>query len=221
MSRLVGNPYALVLDLVSLAIGFYGINGTILTRELPAHLSGAGNWQFLTNLSLVYAMLVFAVGALAHFCRSQRLFRLKNNLHPIALALETVVAGVYWPLRLFFLHLLVKDPAQFALPILADLAIHLMPVVSLMIDYFAFMPRWTMGKSSAFGTCALLTTAYWFWLHHIIDFENGGDFPYAFLSVPNVYHRMVIFSLVGLSGFSQYLLMSNVYNWVVPKEGTE
>lgn len=219
MTRTVGNSYAIVLDTVSLAIGIYGAYDILYSgRVLPDHLVDAGHWQFLTNLSLAYSLVVFALGLVAHVTRSQFLFRLKNNLHPIALALEAVVAVVYWPLRLFFLKLLVKDPSKILIPMLTDLSIHLMPVTSLLIDYLAFMPSWTLSRSAAFGACGILSTGYWFWLHHLIDFENGGEYPYAFLNHPSLYARIVIFGIVGLTGFSLYLFMSNVYVWVVGKQ---
>ncbi|CAK7910200.1 hypothetical protein CAAN1_21S02476 [[Candida] anglica] len=223
MARTVGNIFAIALNVVSISIGIFGISKTIYSpdRVLPLHLIGAGEWQFLTNLSLVYSLIVFVIGLISHVTKSQFLYRLKNDLHPVGLALETVVALVYWPLRIWFLHLLVKDPSSFALPLDADLAIHLMPVISLLVDYLAFMPAWTLKKSTAFSMCAILTTAYWFWLHHIIDFENGGAYPYNFLNVSNIYLRIGIFSLVGLTGFSSYLLMRNVYVWVVRKESTQ
>lgn len=221
--RVVGNKYALALASVSFIIGSYGLNSVAFNRQwqLPEHLAGAGNWQFLTNLSLAFSLIVFGVGIVAHITRSQRLFKIKNDLHPIGLALESVVASVYWPLRLFFLHLLLKDPSKLELPMKVDLCIHLMPVLSLLIDYFVFMPRWTVGEGQAFGIVCILITAYWFWLHHIIDFENGGEYPYSFLSVPNVYHRIVLFSMIGLSGFGQFLFLKNLYNWVVGKESKE
>lgn len=214
MSRKVGNSRILAIDILSLAIGAYGLK-KVLAQELPPHLAVAGHWQFLTNLLLAYSMVVFGVGALAHVSRSERLYRFKNILHPVALALETIVTVVYWPLRLFFLHLLVKDPSQFTLPLAADLLIHLMPVSSLLVDYLLFMPRWTIGVPFAFSFCAVLTTAYWFWLKLVIDFANGGQYPYVFLNVESEQTRVVIFGMVGMTAFVQFLVMRQVYDWII------
>jgi hypothetical protein len=221
MGRTVGNPQALALDIVSLAIGTFGMSFTAFNIQLPPHLAKAGQWQFLTNLSLAYSLIVFFIGAVAHITKSQLVFKLKNDIHPIALALECVVTIVYWPLRIFWIHLLTKDPASWGLPLQVDLLIHLMPAISLLLDYFLFMPRWTLKKTSAFGICSLLTSFYWFWLHHIIDFENGGDYPYLFLAVERTSDRVAIFSLVGFTGFALYLLLNSVYLLVVRKAREE
>ncbi|CAD1811761.1 uncharacterized protein K4G60_g3380 [Candida parapsilosis] len=214
--RKVGNPYITTIDFISIVIGFYGYH-KITTIQLPPHLEDAGHWQFLTNLSLVYSLFVFIVGFIAHITKSQTLFLFKNNLHPIGLALETIVAGVYWPLRLFCLHLLTKDPANFNLPLTTDLCIHLMPVVSLLIDYLIFMPRWTISNNTALGFVVLLTTFYWFLLDNLIDVDNGGSYPYEFLNVEKDGQRIFVFAVVALVAFAQFLFMRRVYDWIVGK----
>lgn len=214
MSRKVGDKRILAIDLVSLAIGAYGLV-KVFAQVLPPHLEVAGHWQFLTNLLLAYSMVVFGVGALAHVTRSESLYSVKNFLHPVALALETIVTAVYWPLRLFFLHLLVKDPSKFSLPLPADLLVHLMPVTSLLVDYLLFMPRWTIGVPFAFSFCAVLTIGYWFWLKLLIDFASGGQYPYVFLNVDSEQARVVIFGIVGMTAFVQFLVMRQVYDWIV------
>ncbi|KAK6458719.1 FAR-17a/AIG1-like protein [Scheffersomyces xylosifermentans] len=213
--RVVGNPTILAIDAVSLAIGFYGIHSNILTIELPDHLAKAGHWQFLTNLSLVYSLFVFLIGFVAHLTRSQTLFDLKNNIHPIGLALETIVAMIYWPLRIFFLQFLTADPSKFNLPLSTDLSIHLMPVVSLLIDYLVFMPRWTIKTSTALALMVSLTSGYWFLLKYLIDVDNGAKYPYAFLDVDSDEKRVVVFGMVAITAFSQFLLMRKLYDLIV------
>lgn len=209
--RELGNKYILAIDFVSVCIGTYGII-KVTNLQLPAHLEAGGPWQFLTNLSLAYSLVVFIVGFLAHLIKCKRLYAVKNYLHPIALALETIVAGIYWPLRLFFLHLLAKDPSKFNLPLRVDLSIHLMPVVSLLIDYLVFMPKWTLSAVGAFFNCFILTTGYWFLLKSLVDFDNGGEYPYVFLNVENERLRMTIFSTVGIVAFVQFLVMRALYD---------
>lgn len=216
LRRRVGDPYITTIDFISLIIGLYGYQ-QITSIQLPPHLQDAGHWQFLTNLSLVYSLFVFLVGFVAHITKSHTLFLFKNNLHPIGLALETIVAGVYWPLRLFFLHLLTKDPSKFYLPLSTDLCIHLMPVVSLLIDYLVFMPRWTISDNTALGFVVLLTTFYWVLLDNLIDFENGGSYPYEFLNVEKDSQRILVFAVVAAVAFAQFLFMRRVYDWVVGK----
>ncbi|KAI5956390.1 hypothetical protein KGF54_000865 [Candida jiufengensis] len=185
--------------------------------ELPPHLKDAGQFQFLTNLSLIYSIITFVIGAIAHLFKSEYLFLLKNDLHPIGLALESIVAGVYWPLRLFFLHLLTKDPSKFKMPIITDLSIHLMPIVSLLIDYLIFMPKWTISINTALAFVVSFTTFYWFLLKNLIDVDKGGRYPYEFMNVEKESSRIIVFAVVGIVAFIQFLFMRQVYDWVVGK----
>lgn len=204
----------MVIDLVSLLIGFYGIYTNIVTVELPDHLSDGGHWQFLTNLSLVYSMIVFAIGFLAHFFHNQLLYDIKNLIHPVGIALESIVAIVYWPLRIWFLHLLVKD-SKIRIPLVTDLAIHLMPIVSLLIDYLVFMPKWTITNTTAFFIISQLTVGYWFLLKYLIDHENGGSYPYVFLNVDSDQKRLFVFFIISIIAFGQFLLFKKLYQVVV------
>lgn len=212
MVRIVGNKRALAVSTASLAIGVYGLARNV-TSTLPEPLAKGGHWQFLTNLSLVYLLVVFVVGVAAHATGSQRLFDIKNTLHPIGMALEFVVAVVYWPLRLFFMHLLASDPLKFNLPLLTDLCIHLMPVVSLMIDYLVYMPPWLLLNLTALALMAGLTMGYWSLLKYLI--EEDGYYPYAFLNVDTEAQRMVMFVAVGLVAFGSFLAMKMLYGVVV------
>ncbi|EGV66174.1 hypothetical protein PSN45_003429 [Yamadazyma tenuis] len=208
--RTVGNRVILAIDVISTAIGLYGLYEISLI-ELPAPLRGAGKWQFLTNLSLLFSILTFSVGIISHLTRSEAIFQLKNFLHVISFVAEAVVTSVYWPLRLFFLHYLVND-GNIRIKLTVDLAIHFMPFVSLAIDFFFFMPNFTIKTRSAFLLFISLTSAYWFWLNSIIDLERGGIFPYAFLNIGNNLTRLIIFWVIGFSAFLQFLLMRFLYN---------
>ncbi|CAI5760093.1 unnamed protein product [Candida verbasci] len=162
-------------------------------------------------------MIVFTLGLISHTFKIEWLYNVKNILHPIALALEFIVAIVYWPLRIFFLHLLTSKPKDFNIPIRTDLSIHLMPVISLLIDYLIFMPRWTIKNSTALYLIVSLTTFYWFLLKHLIDVDSGAKYPYAFMDVENDSERVVIFGVVALVAFSQFLFMKELYDFIVRK----
>lgn len=212
MQRSVGNPIIACVDLLSLIIGGYGFDRTILKIPLPPHLADAGPWQFLTNLGLVFSLIVFSIGFLSHVTKWEKLFKVKNQLHPLCLVLEIIITIVYWPLRLFFIELLILDKSAYPIPIYADLSVHLMPCISLLIDYFVFMPRWTMKARTAMLICLTFTILYWFLLEYLIDLESGGTYPYAFLNVPHHGLRVLIFAVICLTGFSQFLIMSKLYN---------
>lgn len=217
-SRTPGHPVITAISSISLALGTWALCYLLLYIDLPPHLAGGGHWQFLTNLSLVFTLVVFLLGVVAHITKSAALFNLKNALHPIALALESVVTLVYWPLKLFFLHLLVKDPTRKMIPLAVDMCLHLLPVVSLLVDYIYFMPKWTITNWTALAACLVLTTLYWFLLKTLVDFENGGEYPYTFLNVDDEITRIAIFQVVGLVGFSSFLFFKKVYDLIVHPE---
>ncbi|OVF10548.1 hypothetical protein A9F13_02g03773 [Clavispora lusitaniae] len=216
--RTVGNPLSASIYIGAFALGCYPLNYLVNNVILPPHLAGGGHWQFLTNLSLLFSLMVFAVGFVGHLSKSAALYNLKNSLHPIALVLECVVTSVYWPLRIFLLHHLVKDPSREMIPLSIDLCLHLVPVVALMVDYIFFMPRWTITPSNAFCACIVLTSLYWFFLKSVIDFENGGEYPYMFLNVETDLVRALIFAAVGLVGFVSFLFFRTVYDVIVHPE---
>lgn len=215
MSRTVGNPWVVALDLTAIATGVYAVYYILSYVQLPPHLVGAGHWQFLTNISLLLSQVVFVLGAVAHFLESDVLFRIKNNLHPIALAVECIVTGIYWPLRIMFIHILVKDPKAKFVPMSVDICLHLCPVVGLAIDYFFFMPKWTLLPSFSFGVCAVFSALYWWWLKVIIDFENGGEYPYMFLNVPDELTRVLIFGIVTLLAFVLFMVLRALHDLLV------
>lgn len=218
--RTAGDGVAGALSLVAFAIGAWGLWRNI-GFKLPVPLADAGPWQFLTNISLAYSLVVFAAGFLAHFSGSSRLFNLKNDLHPIALTMEMIVASVYWPLRLFFLHLLANDVTTFEFPLHVDLAVHLLPVVALAVDYVAFMPPWTITTQTALFGCATITVAYWFQLARLVDVTSGAVYPYQFMNVESDGVRAGIFVVVGLVGFLMFLVVREIHGWVVPKRKAE
>lgn len=216
--RTVGNPVIAGILSVSLVLGAYALFYLLHHVELPDHLVGGGQWQFLTNLSLLYTLIVFAIGIAAHVLRSPTLFNLKNKLHPVALVLECVVTAVYWPLRLLLVHLLVKDPKRVFIPMHIDLCLHLLPVVTLLIDFLVFLPRWTIATESSLAACVVLTSLYWFWLKQVVDFDNGGEYPYLFLNTDTEQTRVLIFAMVGLVGFALFLFCKKLYDIVVHPE---
>lgn len=156
--------------------------------------------------------MVFTLGVFAHALRSSHFFKIKNALHQIALVLEIVVTLVYWPLRLVYINLLVSDPSRKFIPMLVDTCFHLVPGVALVIDFFCFMPRFTVNNRDAFSVCMLLTLMYWAWLKKLIDVENGGQYPYQFLNVEDELTRVIIFVIVGSTGYGAFLLLHRLYD---------
>lgn len=210
--RRFGHPIIILIDIVSILIGFYGLHNA--RPQLPDNLKQAGHWQFLTNISLLASIITFTIGLFSHLTRSVRLFELKNILHTITFVAEAVVTSVYWPLRLFFLHYLIHD-RSITIKLVVDLSIHLMPFISLAIDFFFFSPNFQIKTTTAVVLFLGLTSSYWLWLNYLIDFENGGVFPYAFLNIGTSFTRAIIFWGIGFSAFLQFLLMRFIYTLFV------
>lgn len=221
MGRTVGNKVVIYLNACALATSAYAFWWTFTKLTLPLHLAGGGHWQFLTNLSLLFADIVFALGIAAHLLRLPVLFQLRNSFHPVALTLEMVVTAVYWPLRLFFILKLTKLPREKYVPLVVDMFLHLVPVVALLVDYIFFMPPYEVTTEAAFGFCILLTTLYWFLLKVLIDFEQGGEYPYMFLNVDTELQRVGIFGIVGLIGFAMFVIVRRIHNVFVGKDKEE
>lgn len=215
MPRTHGNKKVFLINAIATGLGGYAIWFSLYKVELPPHLAGAGQWQFLTQLSLAASLVVFAIGLAAHGLHSPALFLLKNALHPIAMILETVVTTIYWPLRLFLVHKLVKDPTRKHLPLSIDFCMHLVPFVALFVDYIFFMPKWTISSYSAFVICGALCGSYYLWLRRLVDVANGGEYPYEFLNVPDELTRIMIFGAVALLAFAFFLSLRALYTIVV------
>lgn len=213
MARTAGNRAALFVSTLSLLIASKALT-LILELQLPPSLAKAGHWQFLTNLSLMISIMVFLVGTLAHLTHSTTLFTYKNYLHAMGLALETVVAGVYWPLRLFFIPLILPN-LEARIPISLDLAIHLLPVISLSIDYYFFMPQWPISSKQAYPLFIVLTLGYWGLLHCLMD--DTSVFPYPFLQVPDG-TRAFIFALVLHIGFVSFTAQRKIHGHFIGDE---
>lgn len=212
--RTVGNQTITLISLFSAIIACYGLSH-IAMLELPPSLEGGGHWQFLTNLGLILSLIIFILGAVAHLTKSTFLFNLKNTIHPIGLAVELIITLVYWPLRLFLIDLLLPDPNRDLLPLLVDLSIHLMPVVSLLVDYLVFMPKWTITNSTAILIVVFLTSGYYYLLQSLIDVNNGGVYPYGFLNTETELQRIIIFIVIGSIAFIQIPLMRLLYDKIV------
>lgn len=206
--RGVGNTSALVLNVVTLAVGVWAVR-YMLTLVLPELLEAGGHAQFLTNILLVVLMVVWLLGIVAHVSQNQRVFELKNHLHAIALTMESVVSGVYWPLRLFFLHQILERGV--APPVDLDLAIHLMPVVLLVAEYWLLMPEWTLGDFEALGLCVGMLVLYWVWLERVLQLLR---YPYPFLNVP-AQQRFVTYVMVCMYAYGNFLVQKYAYKRVV------
>ncbi|AET40773.1 uncharacterized protein Ecym_6399 [Eremothecium cymbalariae DBVPG len=185
---------------------------------LPPNLQLAGPKQFLTIIG-AYITLVNNGIQVLNLLFSTEGSTVDNIARegtlPITLVIESIVSSVYWPLRLFFIHMIlhgVEPDGEPNLSIQADLCVHLFPVVSLLMDYFLVKQEpFQMSK----GVAWLIITAFGFsynrWLKYIVAKDLGQAYPYPFLDVPEPYLSIIFLAVTTISwGF--YCL----YIWIHP-----
>lgn len=126
---------------------------------------------------------------------------------PLALVLESVVATVYWPLRIFAIHLILQGvKAKSPIPLSVDVSIHLLPILYLLSDYYisGASQRFKIPLAPAWAIVASIGLAYKFYLGFLIDPSQGQKYPYPFLDVSEPY-KSVIFVIVTSFGWLFYV----------------
>lgn len=216
---------SLIINVISLCTASWGLYKA--TRIiLPANLSNAGHKQFLTNISVV-ATIVSNIASIHNYfiqrtthddcshanpCRRKvrANFISRQIILPVALVLETIVPVVYWPLRLFFINLIlqgVKDSSRSPIPIPVDLAIHFFPFVALFSDHYLSGSdgKFILPNKIAWVIVTVLGFTYNRWLDFLIDTSSGASNPYPFLDIREPI-RSVIFVFVTTLGWGFYVL---------------
>lgn len=126
---------------------------------------------------------------------------------PLALVLESVVATVYWPLRLFAIGLILQGAKRKSpVPLHIDVSIHLLPILYMLSDYYFTdaSERFKIGLAQSWGIIAAVGLAYKSYLSALIDTSTGQKYPYPFLDVPEPY-KSVIFVVVTSFGWLFYV----------------
>lgn len=172
---------------------------SIFALPLPDELRAAGHSQFLTNLSLMVTLL--------HLSASLVLGRPNNYLFLVSLILETIVASIYWVLKIVAANLILPEDAF--IPLRIDLTIHLFPIVWLLMDLLLNQTQpIRVRKPVAAGLCFVLTLAYYIHLKLLI--KPPAVYPYPFLNISPAATN-AIFAAVGLVAFGIYLLYAQVH----------
>lgn len=213
MNRTETNSWALLLTAPTFVYCLFIFTQIIKIPLLP-HLAKAGPIQFLTNWALAFSLLSLGVSCLTYITRLKFLWKIKHEVHPVALVICSVVTFVYWPLRIFMLDRMVVRVDEFLVPIFFDLLLHLLPTFVLALEYFLFMPAWRLTWVGAMGWSISLTYAYWWVLHRVIDKELGATFPYVFLDVPTP-ERAIVFSVIGFAAWILFLLFGRFHRTLI------
>ncbi|CDO93631.1 unnamed protein product [Kluyveromyces dobzhanskii CBS 2104] len=207
------NNYVLLLNFLSVATT---LRGVIECSKiiLPSNLAGAGHKQFLTNIAAAFTVFhssLNVVNQLAGGNGSLQFWSREFTL-PVAMCLETIVCVIYWPLRIFFIPLImhgVNDPNRSPLPLNVDISVHLLPIIYLSLDYFLLKKNpFQIASWKVFTTLPLLGLAYRIYLDNIIG--PHASYPYPFLDVAEPY-KSVIFVTVSLSAGWIYILYQKIH----------
>lgn len=91
---------------------------------------------------------------------------------PFSLQLAFVISSIYWPLMLFFPHLIMRSmdeqplpgalPQLMRLPLATDLALHALPLFTLLIDFFVFQPKFSKIHVHKVAPIALVVFTVWY-----------------------------------------------------------
>lgn len=213
MNRTETNFWGFLLTFPTFLFCWFIFSQTIRIPLLP-HLAQAGHLQFLTNWALAFVLFSLGVSSLTYLTRLKLLWKIKHEIHPVALVICSVVSFVYWPLRIFMLDRMVVNVGEFLVPIIFDISLHLLPTIVLTLEYLLFMPAWRLTWVGAMGWSITITYAYWWVLHRIIDKELGATFPYVFLDVPTP-ERAIVFSVIGFAAWILFLLYSGMHRALI------
>ncbi|CAI4039515.1 hypothetical protein SMKI_08G1830 [Saccharomyces mikatae IFO 1815] len=211
--------FTLIINTVSLLTSTWGFSRAI-SVTLPPSLSRAGHKQFLTIISIIAVIINNAVNILNYFmqrnnkvnleCREKSDFISRHVTLPVSLVLESIVASVYWPLRLFFVNLImhgIDSPAKTPFPITVDMAIHLYPILFLLADHYLSGSgfKFKLSNKHAWFTVTSLAFLYFQYLAFLIDADQGQAYPYPFLDVDEPY-KSIIFVVVATITWSYYVI---------------
>ncbi|KAG7442920.1 uncharacterized protein BT62DRAFT_935646 [Guyanagaster necrorhizus] len=154
-----------------------------------------GHYQFLTILGLVASLCTMGVALLVDLFPSILVLRsLKRAMLMICMPVEAVIVSVYWTLLLLFPSLILqKDvvteptsshdgPPLARTPLSLDLAMHVVPGLSLVMDFLVFEKKYSQ-ELVKLAVPVVLTCGgmYSSWAERNAKL-NGGVFPYPFLT---------------------------------------
>ncbi|QLQ82628.1 hypothetical protein HG537_0H03910 [Torulaspora globosa] len=204
-----------VINIASLIVVSYGLY-TCTAVELPPSLRDAGHKQFLTNLCATFTIFNELCNIANFVAQSSGShvkwlsFVARHVTLPLAMGLESVVAAVYWPLRIFAMHLIFTsgpDDHKCPIPLSSDLAIHLAPISFLLCDHYlsGAGSKFRVSNRVASSIVLVLGFGYKAYLDTLIDKDAGQAFPYPFLDVEEP-RRSIIAGLVTSLFMAFYVL---------------
>lgn len=202
---------ATTINAILLVTGTYGLYKCTMVH-LPPTLNSAGHKQFLTNISLaislVYNLLALLTQSSSHL--------VEKYMFPISVILETVVTLVYWPLKIFFVHLIYQQSANplqkrgTVLPLHVDMCLHLFPCIGLLFQFLVLKrSQFALSTKTAFIGCLMLGTIYKWYLQILVKPELGAKYPYPFLDIKEPWKSVIMYG-VTLVAWGVFMVLQKV-----------
>lgn len=184
----------LFVSVIALLFCIHGFIGTVSLPLTPRLLKG-GQFQFLTNICLLLSCIVLTLDLFFP--------DYTPNLICVVSNMEFVVTTAYWTLIIFFANML--NTADFSVPLLLDLEIHLIPYLALL---FA-RKKSTLSFIQATRATFTVICAYWSFIEYNAQ-VRGIRYPYPFLNDASQIHRIGWMFLFGSVASSNYFIQKKL-----------
>ncbi|TQS37879.1 hypothetical protein Golomagni_01632 [Golovinomyces magnicellulatus] len=185
----------------SLSFRFLASHPTAVTKAY------GGQWQFLTVLGLTLSHATVFFGLLADITLYAPFFFIHHKLALCSTPLETVVSIIYWSLSIIDPNLLVSPDVHIDLS--ADIGLHAMPTIFLILDFFLFSPPWNISIFQAAAISSTVAASYWVFLEHC--FSRNGFYPYPLLGLLNNAQRAFLFFFSAVLMAGNNLLLQRLH----------
>ncbi|KAH8833846.1 FAR-17a/AIG1-like protein [Flagelloscypha sp. PMI_526] len=228
MSQSKSNLFLAAFHAAGFAWMYYGLHSLdqLDMNEFVSKQYG-GHAQYLTIQGLVISLITVFLAAINDVAPGVPLIpSLKKFFLLVSLPLESVIATIYWSLRLFIPHLIlpstdhfaeagvsdspeVSSPKLFYIPLPMDLAMHAAPGIILLLHFFLFEKKFSLKEVRQTAAVSILAFALWYgpWVEWCASYNNN-KFPYPFLpedSLPirfTIYAGAALFAFISLQGIN-------------------
>jgi len=220
------NPGPLLLHAgaaATMAYGYLGLH-TLPIHSFIANQKG-GHFQFLTIQGLAVAFVTMLLSMLTDLVPVLSVVkRAKRTVFMIAMPLAVVISSIYWTLLFASPHLILRkdesldsEPSsssaapQFTrIPVEMDIALHAVPAISLLLDFFLLERKYTTKQAVYGGFIVAATSGLWYawWVEECAKYN--GIFPYPFLTFSPFHIRLVIYSVATTFAYVCFLVLNAV-----------
>ncbi|PBK80833.1 hypothetical protein ARMGADRAFT_819906 [Armillaria gallica] len=183
-----------------------------------------GHYQFLTILGLVASLCTMGVALLVDLLPSIPALRsLKRAMLMVCMPVEAVIVSVYWTLLLLFPSLILQKyvPSELTsshdalplarIPLPLDLAMHVVPGLSLVLDFLVFEKKYSQ-ELVKLAVPVVLTCGgmYSSWAERNAKL-NDGIFPYPFLTENPFETRLGIYVGACVIGYVYFRVLNALH----------